>query len=81
MLEGVFARCIGEWDGFGVEIDALYNAGDTVVAVGRYVGTHKETGQSQRTQIAHIWSLSGGSVVRFQQHADTLHVARVSGVV
>ena len=81
VLEGVFARCIGEWDGFGVEIDEILDAGDAVVALGRYTGTHKGTGQSQRTQIAHVWRLEGGRVVRFQQHADTLHVARVSGAV
>ncbi len=81
VLEGVFARCVGEWDGFGVEVEEIIDAGDTVVALGRYVGTHKETGRAQRTQIAHVWRLADGVVVRFQQHADTLHVARVSGAV
>lgn len=39
VLEGVFARCNGEWDGFGVEVEEILDAGDTVVALGRYVGT------------------------------------------
>lgn len=79
VLNGVFARCASEWDGFAVEIDELLDAGDTVVALGRYTGVYRRTGNAQRTQIAHVWRIAGGRVVRFQQHADTLHVARVTG--
>ena len=81
VLNGVFARCGGEWDGFAVEIDEIVDAGDTVIAFGWYLGTYKETGKSQRTQLAHVWRLKDGKVARFQQHADTLHVARVIGAV
>ena len=78
---GVFARCGGEWDGFGVEIDEILDAGDTIVALGRYTGTYKATGRSQRTQLAHVWRISGGKVVGFQQYANTLHAARATGAV
>jgi hypothetical protein len=36
--DGVFARCISEWDGFAVAIDEILDAGDTIVALGRYTG-------------------------------------------
>lgn len=81
VLNGVFARCIGEWDGFGVEVDEILDAGETVVALGHYVGTFKETGREQRTQLVHVWRVEDGKVVRFQQYADTLQVARVTGAV
>lgn len=81
VAEGVFARCIGEWDGFGVEVEELLDAGDTVVALGRYVGTYKETGRPQRTQLVHVWRVKDGKAVGFQQYADTLQVARVTGTV
>lgn len=81
VLQGVFARTFEEWDGFGVEVDELLDAGDTVVAFGRYTGTFKATGQAQHTQMAHVWRIRDGKIVRFQQHADTLHVARVTGAV
>lgn len=81
VLNGVFARCIGEWDGFGVEVDEILDAGDTVVALGRYVGTYKATGRPQRTQLVHVWRIADGRIIGFQQHADTLHVARVIGSV
>ena len=76
---GVSARCIGEWDGFGVQIDEIVDAGDTVVAFGRYLGTYKATGKAQHTQMAHVWRIRDGKAERFQQYADTLGVARVIG--
>jgi len=81
VLQGVFARCIGEWDGFAVRIDAMHDAGETVIATGRYLGTCKATGRAQHTQMAHVWTVRGGRVVRFQQYADTLGIARVIGAV
>ncbi|PHQ81985.1 MAG: DUF4440 domain-containing protein [Phycisphaera sp.] len=81
VLNGVFARCIGEWDDFAVVIEEIINAGDTVIAFGRYTGTFKATGQAQNTQMAHVWRIENGKIVRFQQHADTLHVAQVTGAV
>lgn len=79
VLQGVFARCGGEWDGFAVSVEELLDAGETIVALGRYHGTFKATGRVQSTQMAHVWRIRDGKVVRFQQYADTLHVARVIG--
>lgn len=80
ILNGVFMRCATEWDGFGVEIDEIIDGGDTVVALGHYVGTYKATGKKQKTQLAHIWWIEGGKALKFQQYADTLHVAHVTGL-
>jgi ketosteroid isomerase-like protein len=79
ILEGVFGRIGAEWDGFGAHVEELLDAGDTVVALGRYGGTCKATGKSQDTQFVHVWWLRDGKAVRFQQYANTLHVARVIG--
>lgn len=81
VLEGVFARCGGEWDGFAVAVDELIDGGHTVVALGRYLGKYKATGRTQNTQLVHVWRLAEGKVTRFQQFADTLQVARVIGSV
>jgi ketosteroid isomerase-like protein len=77
ILEGVFARCGSEWDGFAAEIDEVLDAGDTVVALGHYSGTYKATGRAQKTQLVHVWRVEDGKAARFQQYADTLHVAQV----
>ncbi|GJQ28216.1 MAG: ketosteroid isomerase [Phycisphaerae bacterium] len=79
VAQGVFARCASEWDGFAVIIEDLIDAGDTVVALVRYRGTYKATGRSQDTQAVHVWRLAAGKAARFQQYADTLQVARVTG--
>ena len=74
IAEGVFARCIGEWDGFTVQVDEILDAGDTVVALGRYTGTCKATGTPISAQLAHVWRVADGKIVRFQQYTDTLQV-------
>lgn len=80
VAEGVFARLGGEWDGFGVVLEELLDAGDTVVATGRYVGAYRRTGTRIRAQFAHVWRLRGGKITGFQQYTDTAQVARaVSG--
>lgn len=81
VLHGVFGRCVSEWTGFAAVVEELLDAGDAVVALGRYGGVCKATGREQRTQFAHVWRVSGGKVTRFQQYADTLHVAKVMGRV
>ncbi len=79
ILEGVFMRIGAEWDGFALKIDDIIDAGDTVIALGRYLGTYKATGKPQNTQMAHVWRVADGKAARFQQYADTLAVARVIG--
>ena len=47
--------------------------------LGRYTGSFKATGHSMNPQVAHIWTVADGKVVRFQQLVDTLAVARATG--
>jgi hypothetical protein len=76
VAEGVFARCIGEWDGFAVAIDEIIDGGDTIVGLGRYAGTYKASGKAMNPQLVHVWRVEDGKAARFQQYADTLQVAR-----
>lgn len=79
IAEGVFARCIGEWDGFGVAVDEILDAGDTIVALGRYHGTCKATGATMNAQLAHVWRIADGKAAAFQQYTDTLQAVRAMG--
>ena len=81
VLNGVFARIGGDWDGFAVEPSEFLDAGDTVVMTGRYTGTHKVTGRPMNPWVAHFWTFEGGKAVQFQQLVDTLAVARAVGSV
>lgn len=79
VLNGVFARCIGEWDGFAAVPHEFLDAGDTVVVLGRYRGTSKATGRELNAQLAHVWRVRGGKAAAFQQYTDTLQAARAAG--
>ena len=81
VLEGVFGRVLADWDGFQVVPEEILDAGDTVIMLGRYSGTHKVTGRPHNPQIVHVWRVKNGKAARFQQYADTLHVARANGSV
>ncbi len=80
IAEGVFRRLMTEWSGFSIHPEATYEDGETVVAVGHYTGTHRETGRRIKAQFAHVWTIRHGRVVRFQQYTDTLQLSEASGL-
>ncbi len=65
-----------EWDDFNAVPRQFVAEGETVVALGEYSGRCKATGKRFSAPFAHVWTLRGGMVVKFQQHTDTLIVAR-----
>jgi len=76
VLEGVFMRLGSEWNGFAAVPHEYIDAGDTIVALGKYSGTYKATGKSFAAEFAHVWKLSDGKAVRFVQYVDSLLVQR-----
>lgn len=74
ILAGVFGRIMADWDGWRVDMEALHDAGDTVIMRGRYVATCKATGTPISAQCAHVWGLKDGKVASFGQYVDTLQV-------
>ena len=71
VLDGVYARLTGEWNGFAEELGNIFDAGESIVTVGYYTGTYKPTGRSVRAQFVHVWTVRDGIVTAFQQYADT----------
>ena len=78
--EGIFMRIGQDWSNFRVNVEQLIDGGGNVVALGRYTGTNKSTGQPLNAQFVHVWSLQENRIVRFQQYTDTAQFARVTGV-
>ncbi|WP_435743440.1 nuclear transport factor 2 family protein [Microbacterium sp. PMB16] len=74
--ENVFARIQDDWDDYTVAIDEVVDGGDVVVGIGTYSGTHTRTGRFFAARVAHVWRLSGGLVVAFEQFTDTEMVNR-----
>ncbi len=75
VFENVF-QALGEaFDGYSFKLERLLDAGDEVVGVGDYSGTHKRTGKAFKARVVHVWGVAGGKIRRFEQFTDTLRVA------
>jgi ketosteroid isomerase-like protein len=79
VAEGVFQRIVSDVESFAVLPERFIEAGDTIVAEGRYRGTMKRTGTLVDAQFAHVWQLRDGKVVRFQQYTDTKQWSDAAG--
>jgi len=75
IVENVFMKLGGEWEGFSAVPDEFLDAGDNIVALGHYSGKYKETGKSMKVPFAHVWTLRDGKIVKFVQYTDTLKVS------
>ena len=80
VLNNLFMRLGGEWDGFAVHPNAFHDAGDSVIVEGRYSGSYKPTGKSMDTQFCHVWGVKDGKLTRFQQYVDTAKLWDVMGI-
>ena len=68
-------RLVSDWDNFTVTPEQILDAGEQVVTLGIYSGTHKKTRKAVRAQMVHVWNLSDGKAVKFQQYTDTKQFA------
>jgi ketosteroid isomerase-like protein len=71
VLQDVFMKLGGEWDGYAAVPAEFVDGGDTVVVLGEYSGTYKATGKGFRAPFAHVWKFRDGKAVSFHQHTDT----------
>jgi ketosteroid isomerase-like protein len=81
VVDGVFRRIPEDYDGFTIEVRRIVGLGDTVLVEGRYLGNVKGSGNRLDVQVAHVWDVRNGKVVRFQQYTDTLGVAQALGTL
>ena len=79
VLNGVFARVGGEWDGFKVvNIELHEMSNNQVLATMRYNATYKKTKKPIDAQAAHLWTLNNGKITTFQQYVDTKQLSDAS---
>lgn len=74
VVDNLLVPLSGEWDGFSAEAHEFIAEGDRVVALGTYSGTYKKTGRSFSAAFAHVWTVRGGRLARFNMHTDTAKV-------
>ncbi len=79
VVNNVFMKLGGEWNGFTIRPKSFHGAGDSVIVEGRCSGTYKSTGTSMDTQVCHVWDIKDGKVTRFQQCVDTAKLQNVMG--
>ena len=78
--DGVLAPTESDYENFRVEVAQLLDAGDHVVATGRYRGRNRLTGKELSAQFCHVLHVdSNGKLDRVQEYVDTLHEAEVAG--
>jgi ketosteroid isomerase-like protein len=75
VLDRAFARLATEWESWQADVGRWLVAGESIVALGAYRGTHRTTGKSMVAAFAHVYWLCDGRIVRFEQYADTAKVA------
>jgi ketosteroid isomerase-like protein len=69
------------WGEFRMEPDQVLDAGDRVVAIGRWVAKGKGSGIEVQQPVAHVFTLQDGRVVRVEISAtrdEALEAARLS---
>jgi ketosteroid isomerase-like protein len=71
VLNDVFMKLGGEWDGYAAVPREFIADGATVVVLGEYSGTYKATGKSFKAPFAHVWKLKDGKATSFEQYTDT----------
>jgi ketosteroid isomerase-like protein len=74
VLTEVFAALAAEWKDWQAEVGRWLDAGESIVALGAYRGTHRRTGRSMTAAFAHVYWLRDSQIVRFEQYADTAKV-------
>ncbi|MFZ5827120.1 MAG: nuclear transport factor 2 family protein [Bacillota bacterium] len=78
VLNGALAKFRVNWERWQAVVEEYLEAGDRVIALGYYTGTHKQTGRAMRAAFAHFYTVRDGRIVRFVQYTDTLKVAEAA---
>jgi uncharacterized protein len=76
VLRDFFGRLFTDFDEFVADGSEFLESGEHVIALGSYSGRATKTGKRFTARFAHVWTLKDGLIVRLQQCADTVQLAR-----
>jgi ketosteroid isomerase-like protein len=71
VIENVFAAIAYTWNDFRVEVDELHADDDVVFSLGTYRAVHGKTGEPLDARFVHVWRLTDGRIVQFEQIVDS----------
>ena len=76
VLRDFFGRLFTDFDEFVADGSEFLESDERVIALGNYSGRARKTGKRFTARFAHVWTLKNGLIVRLQQCADTVQLAR-----
>jgi uncharacterized protein len=76
VLRDFFGCLFTDFDEFVANGSEFFESGERVIALGSYSGRARKTGKQFTARFAHVWTLQDGLIVRLQQCADTVQLAR-----
>ena len=68
------------WEDWQLEVDALHDAGDRVVALLRQHGRSKANGMPVEMSFAQVWTLRGGKEARMDMYSDPAEALEATGL-
>jgi len=74
VLDNLLKPLATDWEGFSAKAHEFIAQGERVVSLVTYSGKFKITGRSFSAAFAHIWTVRGDKLVRFDMHTDTAKV-------
>ena len=74
VLDNLLKPLSSDWEGFSAKAHEFIAEGDRVVSLGTYSGRFKKTGRSFSAAFAHVWTVRGDKIARFDMHTDTAKV-------
>jgi ketosteroid isomerase-like protein len=74
VLDDVFAKFRTDWSAWQAPVHQYLDAGDTIIALGEYRGTHKQTNKPMTAAFAHVYDVKDGRITRFRQYTDTAQI-------
>jgi ketosteroid isomerase-like protein len=67
---GFLRNWIETWDDWELDVEALHDAGDKVVAIMRQRGRSKASGLPVDMSFAQVWTIRDGKLARMEMYAD-----------
>ncbi len=80
VLDNLLKPLSDDWDGFSAKEHESIAEGDRVVSLGTYPGTFKKTGRTFSAAFAHVWTVRGDKLAKFNMHTDTAKVLKAESM-
>jgi ketosteroid isomerase-like protein len=68
------------WDDWELEIEAVHDAGEKVVAIARQRGRSKVTGVAVEMLLAQVWTMRDGKQARMEMYSDPAEALKAVGL-